>query len=197
MLEKSIEQFVDYQIECKNIKKEEKNIYRYGYQVLVEYCLNLAASILIAFSFHAVGIVVIFTIAYMAVRSYAGGYHAKTGWGCFLMSVITLISVILVIRTASRFGLDAELFVMEIILLPYIFKKVPIPIKNKPLSNNEKEYFGKMTRILYFVEVLIEAIFLIIGKPVYMLSVLAAHIIIFVLAVLDSVTRGENGGECN
>lgn len=189
MLEKWVARFVDSQIAHGSIKAEDRNIYKYGYQVLAEYCLNLSAAVLIAFFFRACGIVLVFTIAYMAVRSYAGGYHAKTTLGCFLMSAIMLIGVILAVRAAAGLEGCGRLLIMEILLLPYIFIKVPIPIKNRPLSENEKRHFGKAARMLCGAELAVELLFLWRGKELYALSILAVHLIIFLMAAADSVTR--------
>lgn len=200
MLEKWVSQFVDMQIAHGSIQEEDRNIYKYGYQVLAEYCLNLSAAALIAVFFRAYGIVLVFTIAYMSVRSYAGGYHAKTTLGCFLMSAIMLIGVILAVNAAAGLEGCGRLFAMEILLLPYIFIKVPIPIKNRPLSENESRYFGKKARVLYGVELAVGLLFLWIGKENYALSILAVHLIIFLMAAADVVTRRlkkENHDEKN
>ena len=98
MFEKAVQKLVDGQIEKGSLKEEERNIYRYGYQVLIEFCINIIVTILIAVLFQAFKTVIVFTIAYLLIRGYVGGYHAKTSLGCFCLSAGMLISVILVIQ---------------------------------------------------------------------------------------------------
>ena len=189
MLESWIERFVDYQIGQEIINEEERNIYKYGYQVLVEYCFNTIAAILIAVFFHAYEIVIIFTVSFMLVRSYAGGYHAKTSIGCFALSAIMLICVILVEKMILNIGVTKELLFMEIIFFPYIFKRVPIPIINRPLSENEKKHFGMRARQWYVAEVVVAIVLAFIGREQSVLAILASHFVIFLLALIDGIGK--------
>lgn len=189
MLEKWIESFVDYQIRQRFIKEEEKSIYKYGYQVLVEYCFNISAAILIAVFFRAVEIVIVFTVSYMLVRSYAGGYHAKTSTGCFCLSSIMQVCVIKVIKMLIDTGITNELLLMEIIFLPYVFKKVPIPIINKPLTENEKRHFGLRAKQWYIIEVVVAIVLAYIGREQSVLAIIASHFVIFLLALINSMSK--------
>ena len=73
MFERTVQKLVDSQIEKGALKEEDRNIYRYGYQVLIEFCINIVVSIAIALIFRAFEIVIVFTIAYLLIRGYAGG----------------------------------------------------------------------------------------------------------------------------
>ena len=98
MFEKAVQKLVDGQIEKGSLKEEERNIYRYGYQVLIEFCINIIVTILIAVLFQAFKTVIVFTIAYLLIRGYVGGYHAKTSLGCFCLSAGMVFSVIFVVQ---------------------------------------------------------------------------------------------------
>ena len=41
MFERTVQKLVDSQIEKGALKEEDRNIYRYGYQVLIEFCINI------------------------------------------------------------------------------------------------------------------------------------------------------------
>lgn len=189
MLETLAYRIVSYQIQKGLLKEEDRSVYQYGYQMLMEYCINIATSIVIAASFHACGIVLVFSLAYFLLRGYAGGYHAKTSIGCFLMSAALLTAAVAAVRYAYGIRFSQWLLLTEIVMLPCVFKKVPIPVKNKPITENEKVHFGKRARILYGVEILAEVVFVGVGRLEYALAVLIAHEVIFLMAVGDGIYR--------
>ena len=186
MLESVAYRIVNTQIRKGLLKEEDRSIYQYGYQMLMEYCINIATSISIAAFFHAYKIVLVFSLAYFLLRGYAGGYHAKTSIGCFLMSAAVLAAVVVVVGYVGNISFDKELILAEVVMLPYVFKKMPIPVKNKPITENEKIHFGKMARLVYAVELAVGIVLIGLGRMECALSVLAAHGVIFIMAVGDS-----------
>ena len=186
MLESVAYRIVNTQIRKGLLKEEDRNIYQYGYQMLMEYCINIATSITIAAFFHAYIVVLVFSLAYFLLRGYAGGYHAKTSIGCFLMSAVLLAAVVVVVRYAGNVSFSKELILAEMVMLPYVFKKMPIPVKNKPITENEKIHFGKMARLVYAAELAVVIVLIGGGRMESALSVLAAHGVIFIMAVGDS-----------
>lgn len=201
MLEKLVARLIEYQIRQGTLEQKDKGLYQYGYQILFEYIFNALAAVLIAAVFHAYGTVLVFTIAFMLVRSYSGGYHAGTGIGCFVMSALMQIAVIFAVRGLCSFDFAKEIgawerlelpegfFLTEIFLLPYIFRRVPVPVKNKPVSENERLHFRKCARLLYILELAAGIFFLRIHQAEYAMAVLCAHLIIFLLIFFHCVWK--------
>lgn len=188
MLEKCIIRLIEYQIRQGILEEKDKRLYQYGYQVMVEYAANLLMAVLIATVFHAYGIVFIFTLAFMLVRSYAGGYHAKTGLGCFILSALMQIAVILGVRMLCGIEpVNQGIFGTEIIMLIYIWNRIPVPVKNKPMSESERLHFQKRARVLYTLELLTEIIFLSVHRAEWAMAVWSAHLIVFLLVFFKEV----------
>lgn len=186
MFEQAVQKLVDSQIEKGALKEEDRNIYRYGYQVLIEFCINIIVSIAIAVIFRAFEIVVVFTAAYLLIRGYAGGYHARTSFGCFCLSACMLISVILIVHYIS--AMEPAWWVLlipEIIITPFIFKHTPLPVENKPISENERVHFKKKVKQIYCIELTTALILLYFGKPTCTMSILAVHTVLFVMVVMQ------------
>lgn len=193
MLEKIITRLVEYQISRGILEEKDKRLYQYGYQVLAEYAANLLTAVLIAAVFHAYGIVLIFTLSFMLVRSYAGGYHAGTGLGCLILSALMQIAVILMVRAlGSAEFMNPEIFGTEVIMVFYIWNRIPVPVKNKPMSESERLHFRKKARILYILELLIEIIFLAAHRTEWAMAVLSAHLMVFFLVFFSEVEKWKN-----
>lgn len=186
MFEQTVRKLVDGQIEKGALKEEDKSIYRYGYQVLLEFCVNIIVSAVIAAAFQAYEIVIVFTIAYLLIRGYAGGYHARTSLGCFCLSACMLISVIVIVQFIDA-GNPARwpLLVPEVVIVPFIFKYAPVPVANRPVSDNERVHFRKKVRQIYCIELTMALILLYFGMTTCAMSILAVHAVLFVMIMLQ------------
>lgn len=190
MLEQITHKIVNHQIEKGILQESDRNIYQYGYQMLIEFGINILASIVIAILFQAFEIVIVFTIAYLVMRGYAGGYHAKTSIGCFGMSAGILIMSIVVVQKLAEMAMAWWiLLVIEVIMMPIIFLGTPIPVKNKPITNNEYLHFKKKVKQIYCIEVVVILIFFWCDKPIYAFSIMATQVVIFIMAGIDILSR--------
>ncbi len=186
MFERTVQKLVDSQIEKGALKEEDRNIYRYGYQVLIEFCINIVVSIAIALIFRAFEIVIVFTIAYLLIRGYAGGYHARTSLGCFCLSACMLISVIVIVQFIdARNPAWWMLLIPEIVIMPFIFRHTPMPDENKPVSDNERIHFRKRVRQIYCIELTTALILLCFGMTTCAMSILAVHTVLFIMVMMQ------------
>lgn len=190
MFEASIRKLVESQIEQGTLQEEDRNIYQYGYQLLIEFCINITVSILIAVIFHAFEIVIVFTAAYFLVRGYAGGYHAKTSLGCFCLSACMLLAVIFFVQHIDAAKIGWRIFIPELIITPCVFKCTPIPVKTRPMSENERMHFKRRLRQLYCLELLAAIVLQYFGRTADALTILSVHMIIFIMAVIHLLEYG-------
>lgn len=193
MFEQTVRKMVDSQIEKGTLKEEDRNIYRYGYQIMIEFGINITVSILIAVLFRAYDIVIVFTAAYLWLRGCAGGYHARTNHGCFGMSAGMLIAVIVAVQYVN--GLQSAAwtpFAAEVIMMPFICRHSPIPHKNRPISENERIHFKRKVKIVYSAELAAAFVLQYLGQPVCALTILAVHAILFIMAALHLLKHDES-----
>ena len=90
MLNKLSKGIVEWQIQRKYLSNEERELYEYAYEVLINQIINIIAAILIAVFMHALIHVFVFLVCYIPLRSYCGGYHAKTNIGCTCISALVI-----------------------------------------------------------------------------------------------------------
>lgn len=190
MFEQAVDKLVEGQIEKGALKEEDRNIYRYGYQIMIELAVNITVSILIAVLFRAYDIVFVFTAAYLWIRGCAGGYHARTSLGCFGISACMLIGVIIMVQYISSMEIAFWVpFVPEAIITPWVFKYTPIPHKNRPISGNERVHFKRKVKVVYGVEFMAALLLQYLGKRTCVLTILAVHMIIFIMVIIHLLTK--------
>lgn len=168
----------------KVIKREELEIYIYGYEVLISSLIDFSIVLLFAAVFNKVIFLTIFFVMFVSIRIYTGGYHAETFFKCKI--VFIMICLLLVITSY----IDVLLIPMIIIMILYnatVFFLAPVENINKPLSICEKSKYRRISVVLsllwtaiavityfYFAEIcqsitvtaLIIAVMMIVGKNI-------------------------------
>ena len=138
---------------------EDKEVYRYGIQQGLNLTLNILTTIIIGVLCGMVYPSLMFLICYMPLRSFCGGYHAKTHLRCYIYSVIMITCILLVAKyTAFNIVLSEVLVLISLIIILLL---APVEDENKKLDNVEKRVFRKRAYIIAFLEVLLYHIFLI------------------------------------
>ena len=137
------EKLLRYMIDSEIIDPEDQVIYRYGMQQLKGSLISIGTTLLIGILFHAVWASICFAAAYIPLRSFAGGYHARTPAMCYLWSTLLTAGAVWLVKSALFDGIAMLIIVIlaDGILMMY----APVESENKPLSRIEKAQFRKKT----------------------------------------------------
>ena len=80
-----------------NVDEEDKEIYLFGiYQGLI-FLLNVVTALLTGIILDMFLESVLFLICFIPLRIFAGGYHAKTQFRCYVMSTVTTVILLYLI----------------------------------------------------------------------------------------------------
>lgn len=149
-------------VEKQVVKKEDEEVYAYGMELLYSSILNIALAVIIAIITNTVYPTSAFLTAFIVMRQYIGGYHAKTHLGC--MSI--LAAVLCCFAVLSRYiPTECEILIsMPAIGLSMflILKFAPVEHPNKPLTDKEKSRLRKsgiISAFTVFILVLIMSVF--------------------------------------
>lgn len=136
--------FINRLINNNIIKKEEAEIYSYGFKEMIFIILNLITTLFIGVLFNKVFEIILFMIMYIAIRVYAGGYHARTKLKCYMFSILMLTSVCYILKInllQSKF-LVLILSIASSFLILFL---APVEDENKPLDKIEIKIYTKRT----------------------------------------------------
>lgn len=145
---------------------DQEEIYIYGFHRMLMDGVNIISILLISIVCGQLVEAVVFVTAFRMLRSYAGGYHAKTQWRCYFLTVSTIILALSIIKylivsakmSILLWGLSGVL----------IFLWVPIEAENKPLDQMEIRIYRKKAKQIWCMETICFLVS-ILGKwvPVY------------------------------
>ena len=175
------------------LDNDNREIIRYGLEILFIKIVFSMCALLIAFSLHCFRECIVFLIAFSAIRTSAGGYHAKTRIQCFVMSMFMIIinigAVNLVAHYISLYYYLAPLALISVVAIWFLS---PVDTENRPLDADEKIRFKKRTRILLCLELVSVIIMEILNLRIIVSEILLATIFMAVLLIMELIVKRKN-----
>lgn len=156
MINKISSKIAEILIKRSAIEDKDKELYSYGFFILLSQILYFIIAIATGILFNIIIESIIFYIAFMLIRRYAGGYHASTETRCEIMSTLSITACISVIKLSQLYDFNIVLLIISAISAVCIFVLCPLDTPEKPLSEKEFIHFRKISRlILLFIVMLI------------------------------------------
>jgi len=152
-LEKLSHKIGDDLVRSGVVKEEDAEVYIYGINQILAYVLNVSSSLIIGLIFGVTLEIIIFMAAYIPLRSFAGGYHAKTPLRCYIFSVIMLIVVSIGLKYLCL--ADWVYYAVLAVSVFVILALSPVEDKNKPLDEVEHKVYKRRTVLIAAVELVI------------------------------------------
>lgn len=147
-----------------NLLEEDEEIIRAGLNIMIIKICFIFAVIIIGIFANGLIESLVFTISYSVLREYGGGYHAKTRKKCFVLSILTLIAALCIIKLMGCYQtLTSPFLAVAVISALYIFMKAPIDTANKRLDEAEIRVYGKRARLLTVIFTVVSAVLLFMG----------------------------------
>lgn len=133
------------------ISDEDKDIYIYGLFMLISHLMFFIVACIFGWILECVFESIIFYIAFQFIRRYAGGYHAATETRCVILSTLSILACIVVIRLSKIYDFQIVLLIISAISAVSIFVFCPLDTPEKPLSEKEFKYFRKISWLILFI----------------------------------------------
>lgn len=153
MINNISKKMVDRLLRKKMIEQEDYEIYLFGLSQLLVTLLDLITCVAIGIIFHSLLQTILFLVAFMLLRSCAGGYHASTPLRCYLLTVCMITVVVATLKY-----IEWNVWILLGMLIGagvIILLLAPVDTENKPIDGVEYVYFRKMTIRVLFIEVLL------------------------------------------
>lgn len=134
-----------------NTKYDKTEIYQYGFFVLYSNLIFFSIIVILGVIFNVFLSGIIFYFAFFSIRQYAGGYHASTETRCEILSTLSILACIVVIRLSKIYDIQITLLIISALSAVCIFAFCPLDTPEKPLTDKEFRYFRKVSWIILLV----------------------------------------------
>lgn len=121
------------------LETERDEIIQYGIEREKIILVSIAIILGLGCVFDIFYLSIIFSLAFCALRRYAGGYHAKTQKRCYVISLIILIMSFIIMKYISKLDHVEGLILLMAFCCGIIWNFAPIENKNKSLDELEQK----------------------------------------------------------
>lgn len=127
----------DFYITKNYISEEKKEIYSYGFQLILADIMNFAIIIFISLFLKRITDGIAFLITLCGIRQFSGGFHAKTFWQCRLYMVITFLCVMTGSQLLSVSFNILYVIIINSVCIVCIAALAPVAHPNKNITQNQ------------------------------------------------------------
>ena len=169
------------------VQKEDAELYRYGIENGIVVAGNLLASGIFGIVTGRPGLVLVFLLFYASLRSFSGGSHCKSRIGCFLISM-AILSIPVYTHEFVMNNVPATVILMiGIAAVVVILILSPVESINKPLDDEEKKYYARVTHCIVALQVCVLIILFCLGVKDYFYAGYSSIVLVAVFMVMGKV----------
>ena len=168
------------------IKEEEQEIYQFGIRNGMIILLNVLTAFLIGLITEKLLIVAVFTVSFMVLRSYTGGYHSESRIFCYIGSNLVLFVPVY----TEKFFIQTEdivLFFLLSLAVGSILIFSPMHSKNRKLDEEEQKHFGRKARVITVVQLIVLGILWYAEMDSYAYAIYSSICITAILMLIGKV----------
>lgn len=135
------------------IQEERKRVYIYGFELLWSLAFSSLSILMLGLIFNYVPLAITFLVYFIPIRIPAGGFHADSYEGCFLITNFTAIICVCISRWLYQQKWAANiLWVMLAVAVLYIWFVAPVISKKHPIKTSRIVKNQKYARLLLWVD---------------------------------------------
>ena len=164
-MEKFSSKLIEFFVSNDLIKNEDKELYEYAVNIILSSLIHIATVMIIGLCFNLFIESLVFYFSFIAIRKFAGGYHAKTPVRCYAFSVISSIIMLCLIKYANSVGniFTYLLIIFELLCVVLIILMSPLDTEKHQLNSYEKKWY-KTLAVLISVCIFIISLFCVLTE---------------------------------
>lgn len=189
-MEKIGSKFIEFFVSNDFIKNEDKEIYKYALNIILSSLIHIATVMILGLCFNLLIESLVYYFAFIIIRKFAGGYHAKTPSKCYVFSLIAMISVLWLIKIFLFFhcGIIRQIIILIGLICVFIICVIaPLDTDNKLLNNKEKNIYRGVSIIIALVLLVISDTLFLFGFINIAISVLFGIYVSTLLLVIRKI----------
>lgn len=152
-IDKMTNMLTNFIIQHSDAKRKDADIIAFGVKYGLITLAEILGMVVISFLMRELIPGAVILIAFISIRVYAGGYHAKTLPRCVVMSTILFTLIILGYKMLYLPIIVKGLIALFLGVLILIFS--PVENDNRRLSENEKKVFKNRALLFYSISLII------------------------------------------
>lgn len=174
----------------KIIKSEDKEVYIYGFEVLISSIFGFVIIISLGIIVNQLFNSIIFFMVFASTRLFCGGYHADTYLKCNIVFTFVFLIALFLFYVLKRYALFDYQIAFIILYLAAIFQYAPIDSEHKSLTVQEKQKYKRYSIILSLIWVLLSVVFCFFSREISIVITVTLFMVAM-LMVIEKIKREE------
>lgn len=190
VIHKFAQMIADYLCNNETIKEEEKDIYIYGYEIMLSNIVNFMIILSLGLFLNQLIDGFLFYITFIITRQYCGGYHANTYLKCNLIFGFLCLLTLFFSNILYPYISFISLMILFFIYIGCIFEYAPIDNEYKRLSEEDKKKYRKISIWISILWLVVDILLFFTAKE-YAITLTITLVIIAMLMVIEINRRKE------
>ncbi|WP_440453926.1 accessory gene regulator ArgB-like protein [Ruminococcus intestinalis] len=152
---------------CEDEKHTDNyELYEYAIYILLSSAFHIATVIVLGLVFNLLTESLVFYLSFIAIRKFAGGYHAKTPTRCYIISIITIVLMLCIIKwilIINYLSIYYSLFFSELVCVLILCCLSPLDTENKLLNGKERTIYKIVSCVTSIAISLFSTFLIVIG----------------------------------
>lgn len=152
---------------CKDEgQKNNFDLYEYAVYIILSSAFHIITVIALGLCFNLLVESLVFYFSFIAIRKFAGGYHAKTPTRCYFISIITIVLMLCIIKwilIINYLSIYYSLFFSELVCVLILCCLSPLDTENKLLNGKERTIYKIVSCVTSIAISLFSTFLIVIG----------------------------------
>ncbi|MCR4568497.1 MAG: accessory gene regulator B family protein [Pseudobutyrivibrio sp.] len=186
-MEKISARLTDYILNKGLIKKEDYNIYQYGFLCFLETTVGILSCIIISIIVGMFWEGVFFLLVFMPLRSFGGGLHLEKFYQCFIVSCLIMIASLLIVKSFSI----PKIISLSVVFLSSVALLLigPVDHPNREVEPEDNLIFIRKTKYTVFICMLVSIVLFFFDKTTYLFLEAVIFVILFITNCLAEIKK--------
>lgn len=185
MFLKIADNIVKWMLNNNIIEENKMVICKWGIGHILDTVFNIATFLIIGILFKMPIETAVFTLGYIPLRIYAGGYHAKTPFRCWCLSNIILVVSLIIVRNAERYY--TAFWIASILAAIVLMMLMPVEDLHKHLDQNDRKKYKKCGIVILVIEMFISVIFVLMHNNRIAIALSSIWVLLSVMLILGII----------
>ncbi len=192
MFHNMVKKITDYMIKKNIIEEEMFEVYQYGFELMISSALSMLSIMVIACLMDSFFIGLLYFFISIPLKVTAGGYHASTYAGCFIISNLEYIILSLTVRLLSAFSIPYYGWIFLLIVsVSYILPNCPVRNPNHPVTEDVLQRNKRLALLLLGADAIIITVLYLLLQEAYLLNFSVLSIAFIAIFILPTKLRKE------
>ncbi|MEQ2417413.1 accessory gene regulator B family protein [Ruminococcoides bili] len=152
---------------CKDEgQKDNFDLYEYAVYIILASAFHIITIIALGLCFNLLVESLVFYLSFIVIRKFAGGYHAKTPTRCYIISIITIVLMLCIIKwilIINYLSIYYSLFFSELVCVLILCFLSPLDTENKLLNGKERTIYKIVSCVTSIAISLFSTFLIVIG----------------------------------